>query len=68
MQIPGIWSAKLITKKEKSAEPVQYGPLAKVKVPDPLEGVVKSGMGPNNWYQPGGAVEIPAEKIQFLGS
>jgi len=68
MQIPGIWSAKLIAIDKKSRESAQYGPLAKVKVPDPLEGVVKSGMGPNTWYQPGGAVEIPAEKIQFLGS
>jgi hypothetical protein len=68
MQVPGIWSAKLITKKEKSGEPVQYGPLPKVEVPDPLENLVKGTMGPNDWYRPNGVVEIREEKIQFLGS
>lgn len=68
MIVPGMFSAKLITRGEKSSEPVQYGPLPQVKVPDPREELLKSTMGGNDWYRANGIVEIPKDKIEFLGS
>lgn len=68
MLVPGIFSAKLITREEKRLEPVQYGPLPQVKVLDPREELLKATMGNNDWYRANGAVEIPKDKIEFLGS
>lgn len=68
MIVPGIFNAKLITRGEKSSGPVQYGQLPQVKVPDPREELLGATMGSNDWYCANGAVEIPKDKIEFLGS
>ena len=65
---PGIFSAKLIKRRESHGPQPQRGPLPPVQVPDPREELLKASLGPNDWYRANGAVEIPAHKVQFLGS
>jgi hypothetical protein len=68
VNLPGIWSAKLIQRAAKDREPVQDGPLPQVKVPDPREELLKQSLGPSDWFRPNGRVVIRPEDIQLLGS
>ncbi len=65
MQIPGVFSGKLI--KSSSREQVQRGPLPPVRVPDPRDALIKKSVG-SFPYEASGSVQLCPQKIEYLKS
>lgn len=66
MQISGVFSGKLV-KSSSQQVPVQRGPLAPTRVPDPRDVLVKKSAG-SIPYEPNGLVQLDPQKIEYLKS
>lgn len=67
MIVPGPFSGKLIRRDTSAQEPVQRGPLAPVRVPDPRDALIKKSVG-SFPYEASGMVQLCPQKIEYLKS
>jgi hypothetical protein len=65
--MPGIFAGKLIRSEKLNQEPVQLGPIPKLKVPDPVALITQAAIG-RVPFKPNGAAQLDPAKIEFLGS
>ena len=65
--MPGVFAGKLIRSEKLNQEPVQLGPLPKLKVPDPVALITQAAIG-RVPFEPNGLAHLDPSKIEYLKS